>query len=63
MNALRLSLTEQLRRLQWAAELRARAAERPRPPGSGYERSKADVDQLAKQGAVDLVPVRASRSK
>ena len=34
-----------------------------RAPGDLYERSKTDADQLAKQGVVELMPVRASRSK
>jgi hypothetical protein len=32
-------------------------------PGDEYERSKTDADQLSKQGVVELVTVRASRSK
>jgi hypothetical protein len=29
-----------------------------RAPGNEYERSKTDADQLAKQGVVEIVPVR-----
>lgn len=34
-----------------------------RAPGDEYERSKAEADQLAKQGVVEIVPAQASRSK
>lgn len=34
-----------------------------RAPGDEYERSKAEADQLAKQGVVGLVTAKAGRSK
>jgi hypothetical protein len=34
-----------------------------RAPGDEYERSKAEAEQLAMQSVVEIVPVRASRSK
>lgn len=34
-----------------------------RAPGDEYERSKADAEQLAAQGVVELVQARAGRSK
>jgi hypothetical protein len=34
-----------------------------RAPGDEYERSKADADQLAKQGVVEPVPIEGGRAK